>query len=147
MNPWNGLLESLHSSFIDEVVEIHPEPKPVLGMPVRLGVVAPPRTGILEITAYSVKMGTGEGLALFALDSACEKELKTDALTLSKAVLKRAAPELARRGLTPAFGEAFRLGSDKWSKGAWPKELPWATRTVWIPLEVGPGHGFLGVAI
>src|SRR5688572_26146042 len=107
MNPWNGLLESLHSAVIDEVTDIlrsgEGGEKPVLGMPTRIGTWKMPDPAPHKLLVATVAFGAGSGIGLVAFGADTARVLKTDLRAFYDAVLARAAMELERRGLRPTI--------------------------------------------
>lgn len=149
MSPWTALLESLHSALIDELIELHPEPKPELGMPQRHRQLVMPASGpltavICEIT-FTLAQPTPavtetRGFALIAVDEVCAKKLKLDAGKLWSALIKRAGREFGFRGIQPRLG-----GLKELKNPALPPGFAEPARVIWIPFKLGSGTCYLGV--
>jgi hypothetical protein len=149
MNPWTALLESLHSSLVDELTERRPEPKLELGMPIRQAILGYPATGLspgmLCPVEFSLREGENaygrKGFALLVADTAGAKGIGLGADALWKALVKRAGGEFSRRGIQPRFGdlEVFigKLEASQDPPG----------RVIWIPFKLNPGVVFLGVGV
>lgn len=102
MSVWNQLLESMHSALIDELVQLHPEPKPELGMPSRHR-----GYGLFSGSPYAtctVSLEKKQGAIFLLLDSKASNDLKMSASELLTKVLKRAQTEFSRRGIVPEIG-------------------------------------------
>jgi hypothetical protein len=149
MSPWTALLESLHSSLIDELTERHPEPKPELGMPQRHRQLAMPAPGALRVAICEVSFVLAQptpagnetrGFALVALDEPCAGKLKLDALKLWDALIKRAGREFMFRGIQPRLGNPGLL-----AEPSIPPGYAEPSRVIWIPFKLGPGTCYLGV--
>ena len=69
MSPWTALLESLHSSLIDELTDRHPEPKPELGMPIRMNAFVAPSAELQTALVSLVVIQSQLGLAVLAFGS------------------------------------------------------------------------------
>lgn len=149
MSPWTALLESLHSALIDELIELHPEPKPELGMPQRHRNLVMPASGALSAVICEVSFVLAQptsqqtettGFALIALDEACAKKLKLDARKLWSALIKRAGREFGFRGIQPRLGDLKDLKSPTLPPG-----FSEPARVIWIPFKLGAGTCYLGV--
>ncbi len=105
MNPWNALLESLHSALIDELVERVPEPKPELGLPSRQTGFSLPEPRISEVWSVQVELqGSGRGKILIGLSTGAAAAMGVSAEALFEAVWSRAQRcEFSRRGLQPVI--------------------------------------------
>jgi hypothetical protein len=141
MSPWTALLESLHSSLIDEITERHPEPKPELGMPRRLNQWGEPATEVTSILISEVAIGDQRGLAALALEPGFEKALKIEAKDLWKSLLRRAGAEFMRRQVKPIVSEPQLLDEPY----PLPKGYSEPGRLIWIPFRVGKSACYLGI--
>lgn len=146
MNPWTALLESLHSSLIDELTERHPEPKPTLGLPVRQSRLELPKSSVSALVCEFC-FGEARGFALLAFDEAFMKTIGLAPEDFWKLLTRRAGSEFMRRGIQPVSG-GTRVLKDLGS------ELPQGlkgfvepTRAVWIPFQIPSGSCFLGLAV
>ena len=132
-SPWNALLESLHSAFIDELNARFPDEKPSLGLPIRQTGFAPPAKA-KRLKIFSVLVGDGlpAGVAFLAVS-----ESQADLDGVWAGLLARAEPEFKRRGIKPLLNQLD-------------KDIPVCTssvtRSVWIPIEIR-GQWYLGIGI
>lgn len=137
MNSWNALLEALHSAWIDVMTELHPEPKPLLGLPERHNAFALPNGSQLKRLVVSpILLGGEKGLALLAHERLPDSELTT----IGRKLLIRAKPEFEWHELRPIV-EPFELLDLKDAA-----ELN-ARATIWMPMTTGKGRTWLGVTL
>lgn len=145
MNPWQGLLESLHSALIDELTERDPAVKPELGMPGRRPRWDLPEgaSGAIVCVADYGDTGTGAGVAALAWGPGTSGRGPgaSTAREVWDALLKRAAGELSRRGLKPRFATPAGPGG---GAGLPPGASP-PGRVIWIPLRAPDYAYFLGI--
>lgn len=142
MRTWNSLLETLHSAWIDELVERHPDPKPELGLPSRRKDQELPESGLTLTLEARIELEGRSGAALLAMDSAGKAALGVELAALWSALLERSRPELERRGIAPRFGAPAAPAKGP-AKGAGAA----AGQTIWYPARLGSGRCFLGVRI
>ncbi len=144
MNPWNKLLEALHSSLIDELCERAPEPKPELGMPARFDSLTFPAEACERILLTPVTMAGMKGLGSLAMDPDAEKRLGVNALAVWESLLARAwRSEFPRRGIDPEFEKPI------WCEDSsrLPPSLTPPRTVIWIPIRIGEGRCHLAVAV
>lgn len=152
MNPWTALLESLHSALIDELTERHPEPKPVLGMPIRKNQWIVPATAARDIWISEILQKAADGreqvgFACLTLDPSCASTLKVDAQTLWDALIRRAGTEFQRRGIAPKLSRGVQTDEKSQLPEKLTKTAQQPGRVIWIPIALGRGQVFLGVGI
>jgi hypothetical protein len=143
-SPWTGLLESLHSALIDELIERHPEPKPELGLPVRQNRFAIPAIEIERLFLVEVDFGTSQGITLLASQDSFHQTIKLTREQLWKAMLHRAGPDFTRRNIQPKLSSPQELLV---STDAFPSSTLKCARVIWIPLGIPAGKCFLGVGV
>src|SRR6185437_13800310 len=143
MNPWTGLLESLHSSLIDEVTDRHPEPKPELGLPLRQSRFALPSPEVEHLLLVEVSFDASQGIALLASQDGFAKSLKLDSQKLWDAMIKRAGTEFNRRQIQPKFAPVQQLRATD----AFPNSTLKCGRVIWIPIRLPKGQCFFGVGV
>ncbi|MGZ3687238.1 MAG: hypothetical protein ACXVBW_02995 [Bdellovibrionota bacterium] len=139
MSPWTAFLESLHSALIDELIEIHPEPKPELGMPSRSRELRAPAEGLAYFAA-DVTLAETRGVALIGMDPGAERALGLAPGALWTVVFKRAGTEFHRRAIMP------RLEGEK-SVAALGGVGAALQKVVWIPFKLGEARVFLGMGV
>ena len=139
-HPWNSFLEALHSSLIDELVELHPEPKPELGLPKRLASFAPPWSGEYSGISAAVELDQKNGYAFLAADPEAERKLTIPLDALWGRVSSRARTEFSRRAITPGLRPPVPLDQPKYSAS-----LIFSTCLIWIPFKLDQGRLSLGV--
>lgn len=152
MSPWTSLLQSLHSAFLDELVERHPDPPPELGLPLRVRGFGLPegrdlRLWVQEIEFAPAGDGGGgkssrhpaQGLGLLALEAAALSPLGlVDGSALWESMLRRAGAEFLRRGIQPRFGKGVALdGND--GVATLPDSFAAPAAVVWIPVRLSAG--------
>lgn len=150
MNPWTALLESLHSALIDELTERSPEPKPVLGLPIRKSQWTVPATHagqilIAEISQKNCEPGTG--FACLTLDGASAQSLGMQAQDLWAALLRRAGTEFGRRGIQPLVSRTLQTDERNTLPSGLAASARAPSRVIWIPISAGGGQVFLGLGI
>jgi hypothetical protein len=143
-SPWNALTEALHSALIDELNERFPREKPILGMPRRANGFSEPSDGLTAILGVNVTLpDVGKGVALLAIEARSGNGGGVGALADEEvwaAILRRAQPDFARRGITPSFG--FPRIAAHFSA-----ELNKPRLLVWFPFELTHGLVFLGLGV
>lgn len=139
---WNVLLECLHSACIDELVERHPEPKPVLGLPIQQnGMSAPEGTGrFLMIPAQLTHSGKRAGILCLAITPDVPLEVGKDLPDLWSRIVERAARDFARRQVradfeAPKLSDALQTGTLK------------PRHALWYPFGLKSGKLYFGIAI
>jgi len=144
MSPWTTLLESFHSSLIDELIERHPEPKPELGLPTRKPKFELPETGLASVICATADFGSSPtGCVALCLSAGAAKKLKLQSSELWAAVGKRAVVEFGHRGIQPRLGQATPLGAG----GTLPAGFSEPQRMVWIPFRIGGDVIYLGMGV
>jgi len=143
MNPWTALLESFHSSLIDELVARLPKEKPELGMPFRHSEWRLPPQTDARFLITEVTIDGSRGLALLGLEPALEPHL-CSIEELWRAMLQRAGGEFSRRGVQPIFHRPVPLGHGNTEL---PAGSPIPARVVWIPFRLLTHALFLGLAV
>jgi hypothetical protein len=141
MSPVTALLESLHSSMIDELTERHPEPKPGLGMPVRQPRFASPHPDLGSALACEVALAQAQAVVILAFAPAALKALRTDTRAFWDSLLKRAGTEFMRRGIRPRLGKIVEIDC----KAGLPAGMLAPQRLIWIPFSLGSAVCFLGI--
>ena len=146
-SPWNALLESLHSSLIDELNERMPDHKPELGMPKRISNTERPSPGLLPIYWARVSLESSPpsnnaptvkamGWVAVAVDETATQLLQNDIFKFWHAVLARAqTSEFSRRGIKPIFESLDSLTQAT------------AKMVIWMPFRMQNAQIFLGVGI
>jgi hypothetical protein len=143
LTPWTALLESLHSSLIDELIELHPEPKPELGMPVRLREFAWPSPQASDLLVVETEFPEGRCLAMLALEPGFSSKLKISVEPFWNAMLKRAGSEFARRNIRPKFYSSSRLAPGAGLPGGCINPV----KLVWVPFRIPQGAAYLGLGV
>ncbi|MCM2323311.1 MAG: hypothetical protein NDJ90_08615 [Oligoflexia bacterium] len=150
MNVWTALLESLHSSLIDELIERHPEPKPTLGMPLRQKQPQAPVAGKLllcEVLFGDEKSGLQRGTAMLAFEPPFMKALAVGPVDFWSAILKRAGSEFQRRNIRPRISNPVEVEARTNEAIQLPQGFAPPTRVIWIPFQVPKGSCYLGMAV
>lgn len=139
---WNGLLQSLHSAVIDELVDAHPEPKPELGLPFRAARLEYPRpTVTLPVWVIPTHLDAQSGYILLAEEPGFKLALKKELPDFWEAVVRRATPEWGRRCIQPAFRPG-QLCDSKALQGFLQVKV-----VIWTPFGLGPSQMYLGAAL
>lgn len=143
MSPWTAFLESLHSAFIDELTDRHPEPKPELGLPLRQNRFGIPSPEIEQLLIVEVAFDNSHGIALLACQSGFAKGLGEPQRKLWEAMVNRAGSEFSRRGIRPKFFpvQEFR------SADTFPPSTLNCSRVIWMPIRIPAGQCFFGVGV
>jgi hypothetical protein len=139
MTPWTALLESLHSSTLDELAERFPEEKKELGMPLRQTRFAAPGTD-LELFSCKVNFGPASGVALFGIDASLAKAAGTSTAEFWRSILNRAGREFLIRKIQPILEKPKTCVPGSASEETLQK-------TVWIPLKLRQGRCFIGLGV
>jgi hypothetical protein len=142
VNPWNLLLESLHSALIEELTARSPEPRPALGLPRSEATLMWPDPDVPELQTIEVTLGGQSGKVLLGVEPAAYTKLNCNAECLWNGILAKAEnSEFPRRNLSPAFELPRRITARAIF------ELPKPTRVIWIPVSLLPGRIYLGIAL
>jgi hypothetical protein len=148
MTPWNQLLESLHSSLIDELVDRINDTKPELGLPKREAGLLWPDPSVAELLVIDLTLSaagseaTGSGQVFIGLDPHATQRLNLAAEALWQKMLVRAKKlEFPRRKLAPHFASPRKIRPNEANPGQAP------SRVIWIPFGLLPGRVYLGVGI
>jgi hypothetical protein len=121
---WKALAESFHSALIDEFNERLPNDKPELGLPSRCADWQMPAC-VFEIVFPDGANNTIKLFVIFAAAEGFEKNFGIGLEEFCGALIRRATPELARRGHVPVIGTPLRISI-----------RPELKRLVWIPLRI-----------
>ena len=139
MSPLTALFEALHSAWIDELTELHPEPKPVLSLPQRFPDIRAPAQGLSDAIVIEVEVGDKKGVLLLAQDPGGARSLGKDAEGVWSAMKSRAASEFSRRDIRPKF-----MPIEKWNAEAPSRYV--ASRVVWVGVELAHGRSYFALA-
>ncbi len=149
MSPWTAVMQSLHSSLIDEVIERASEPKPTLGLPIRLAKWHPPQgdgqsSKDLKIVLIDCEFKGHKptGFLSIALSHAASQRLQLSAEQFWQAVFKRAGSEFHRRSIQPITGNIEAIATEATSLSSA------VSRLIWTPIELNTNELiFFGVGI
>jgi hypothetical protein len=142
VSPWNLLLESLHSSMVDELIERAPARKPELGLPRRENGLLWPNPVFAELQVWKIDLGGESGWVFLGMDETARKRASCEPEKLWEGLLSRARKlEFPRRKLAPVFHSAQVL------RGNHPIDHPKPARVIWIPFSLLPGQVCLGVGL
>lgn len=141
MTPWTALLESFHSAAVDALLEIAPEPKPILGLPARTQTFAPPPQWAqqppadYQVCICPVYFGELNAILAVALHTHAAKNL--DPQQILTKIKGKLGHEFMLRNIKPRLGDlrllALTKGAPEW---ALPPSYASPTRSIWIPIEV-----------
>lgn len=132
MNPWQALLESLHSSFMDEIRARLGDSKTLeLGMPKAFpGWGLPDST--LEVGCLArVELAGHSGWAIVAAATDSKSWAKGSVDEYWQGTLSRAAKEFSKRGIRPVLAASSPWQSSKGFPGG---DAP--ARLIWMPVKV-----------
>ncbi len=143
MNPWNLLLESLHSSLIDELIERSPNPRPVLGLPRKENGLLWPDPALPQLLAVDVKLTPVDSACiLMGVDGAAQGRIGTELEALWERMVARGKKhEFERRKLAPGFSNARRINAKA------NDTYPLLRKMIWIPFGLQPGTLYLGLGL
>lgn len=142
MTPWTALLESLHSSLIDELTELHPEPKPILGMPTWQRRIQLPQLKV-TLVLCEFEFGSQKGLSLLTAPPDLITSLRTTPMDLWSSILKCSEKEFCRRKISPKIGVAHEFPDCD----ALPLGYVEPRGAIWIPFEIPAGKMNLGLGV
>jgi hypothetical protein len=135
MTPWTHLLESLHSTLIDELIERYPDFKPELGMPRRANEWAlPTHLPVQEMILINVQFDHHLELGFSGLAAKWDSDFEPDfdLKSLWQKLRLRAQKEFQRRALAPLWGPEVSLTAYH----QLPEPLSAPKRLIWIPVKV-----------
>ena len=142
MSPWNLLLESLHSSLLDELLERVPQAKPELGLPRRDPGLLWPDPGVETLFAWKIELTGGRGFAFLGFDFEAQKRIQVEPVVFWESLLARAKKlEFPRRAIAPEFTDPKQIKAQKSIDHPKPKMV------IWIPFGLLPGRTYLGIGV
>jgi hypothetical protein len=144
MSLWSSILESFHSSLVDELNHRREDLRPELGLPIRqTQLKSPAASGSLSILHAQV-FGEPGGVVLLASDRAALEFLGVQRIEeLWSGMSARTPQEFDRRKIRPRLGVAMMLKED-WSL---PPGVTAPKRVIWIPFGIDGGRVYLGVGV
>ena len=145
MNPFTAMLQACHSALIDELCDRYPEPKPELGLPVRLGQWKSPDAAIERAYAALFEFGSevgSEGIIALCTDDSLLPALGLTLEALTQAWIRRCGTEFHRRSIAPALRpfEWTPFVASQATVG-----IQEVTRIVWMPIRLKGGALHLGI--
>ncbi len=141
MSPFTALFESLHSAWIDEIIERHPDPKPILEMPVRMNELKLPLLEFEQVGWVEVELGDRKAVIVLAHQVHAIEDLGLSVRDLWEKMLTRAGAEFLRRNINPRVGK-FDLAQGLLSE-AYPLPI---TRLIWVGAKLKNGVCYYGMA-
>lgn len=153
MTPWTALLESFHSAALDALIELAPEPKPVLGLPSRTQTLSPPPqwtdANPSKLAACICPVYFGEIAALLAV--VIDQEAQTllpESDRIFAQIKAKLGHEFMMRKIKPRMGDPQALDSKAlgltWTL---PSSFPSPSRVIWIPINLGQGKVLLAMGV
>lgn len=119
MSIWNGVLQSIHSSLIDELNERFPKDKLELGLPKRFdGWASSPNSE----TFLFRRVHSAEGDGITALGT-LKSQVAADTKKIWEATIVRATKEFGIRKIDARFGDVLEA----------PPKL---SMTIWLPIRI-----------
>ncbi len=142
MNPWTSYLQALHSALIDELVELAPDPKPVLKMPERFNSWILPEATLTSVCIIPTEFKDHPlGFGVIALSELAVQRLGLSAHDFWSRIYKKAGVEFHRRNIKP-------ITSDAMTPSQVAKDLGKLTRMIWTPVMLAEGEEcYFGVGI